>query len=63
MDETKIWVDLVLKIESQVIQCMNLFSVESRSIDFFGGSIDTLFTQVFPLFSVDRSTIYVDRST
>jgi len=31
-------------------------SAESRSIDFFGGSIDTLFT-------LDRSTICVDRST
>jgi hypothetical protein len=29
---------------------------ESRSINFFGGSIDTLFT-------FDRSTISVDRST
>jgi len=31
-------------------------SCRSRSIDFFGGSIDTLFT-------LDRSTICVDRST
>jgi hypothetical protein len=26
--------DLVIKIKSQVIRCMNLFSAESRSIDF-----------------------------